>query len=102
MPRSSSSTLLVTLSRDVAVVGDHDEAAVVGEPSLEERDRAEIEVVRRFVEDEQIVLGCEQSGEGGALRLTAGQAACVGVEHVAHPEPGEHRLALPTVAHRAA
>ena len=70
----------------MAIVGDHHQAPpVVREPSFEEGDGVEIEVVGRLVEHQQVVLGGEQAGERRTFGLPAGQPGRVGIEHVAHP-----------------
>ena len=57
-------------------------------------------MVRRFVEDEQIVLAGEEPSERHALALPAGQLVGADVAERAHAEPVEHGGALPATADR--
>ena len=82
----------------VTVVGDeHEAAGEVGEPPLEKGDGVEVEVVRRLVEHEQVVLAGEQAGKGHALALPTRQGDGLGVEETAHAEAIEHRFCAPRV-----
>ena len=66
---------------EVAVVaGDQDRAGVRLEEVFEPLDAQEVEVVRRLVEQEQVVLEGEQAAEGQPHRPAAGEGGDGGVE----------------------
>ncbi len=59
---------------EIALVADHDEAAAIGlEERFEPERRLEIEMVRRLVEQQQVRLREQQSGEGDAHAPAAGE-----------------------------
>jgi hypothetical protein len=75
-----------------AVVGDQQQGARVGRQRLLELlDGRQVEVVGRFVEDQQVDLAGLEQGEGGAGALARRQRVG-GAVHVfrAQPELGEH------------
>ena len=87
----------------VTVMGDEQQpAAVLGQPFLQPRDRADVEVVRRLVEHEEVRLGHEQARQRRALGLATAELADGRVEQTAHAELVENRLGLPPVAHGVA
>ena len=53
---------------------DHERARPATEVLLEPLERVEVEVVRRFVEQEEVRIGDHQAGERGPRLLAAGQA----------------------------
>ena len=60
-------------------MGDHHEAAVGGAPALlqvagEPRDALDVQVVGGLVEEEDVVVPGEQTGQGHATALAAGEA----------------------------
>ena len=75
---------------EVAVVGDRDDGArVFLEEALEPVDRLGVEVVGRFVEQQQVGVAEQQSGQRDAALLAAGQGRDVGV--VRRAAQGVHR-----------
>ena len=65
---------------EVPVVGDRDDGAVVLlEVAFEPRNRLRVEVVRRFVEEQQVRLRQQQPAQRDAAPLTSGQRRDVGV-----------------------
>ena len=64
------------LVQELAIVGDdHDSARVIAEIALEPDQRLEVEVVRRFVQHQEVGLLNEQTGEVGAHHPAAGEFA---------------------------
>ena len=71
-PRSSSSTAVVTASRNQRSCATRITAAsIVAQQLLEPLDRLDVEVVRRLVEQQQVGLRGERAGERGARQLAA-------------------------------
>jgi hypothetical protein len=66
---------------EVAVVGDEDDGAGVAlEEALQPADRVGVEVVGRFVEEQQVRLRGECAADGDAAFFTAGERAGFGFE----------------------
>ena len=65
---------------EVAIVGHRDDRALVlGQVTLQPRDRLGVEVVRGLVEEQQVRLAQQQAAQRDAAALTAGQRRDVGV-----------------------
>ena len=80
---------------EVAVVaGDQDRAGVGLEEVLEPLDAQQVEVVRRLVEQEQVVLEGEQPAQGEPHRPAAGERGDRGVELWRRENPRPSRIAL--------
>ncbi len=91
----------------VAVVGDeHERRLHRHQPRLEPLDRFEVEVVRRFVEHDQVVIAVlvvgEHLGERHPLGLAARQLVGATVEQRLHPELRGHGSDLPRVTEELA
>jgi hypothetical protein len=69
----------------------HHRAAVVHEVVLEEEHRVRVQMVRRFVEQQQIRFGEECARQRHPLRLPTAQAVDVALR-VAYAQPRQHRL----------
>ena len=84
----------------VAVVRDEDAGARIGdEQVLEPTHHADVEMVRRFVEQQHVGLLEQDARERGARPLSAGERARRPVEvRFVEPEHGEHRAHLPLQA----
>jgi hypothetical protein len=82
------------------VADDHESASKCEELILEPRYSAEIKVVRRLIEHEQLGRLSEGASEGDALRLSSGQPRDVGCQFGAHAEALGNGLGLPTIADR--
>ena len=75
-------------------MGDHRDAApVAGDERLEPVEPVEVEVVGRFVEQQDVEAGEEDRGERRLGHLPAGQSHRGGLEQPQRqPEVGEHLL----------
>ena len=69
------------------VRGDHERAGTATEVLLEPLERVEVEVVRRFVEQEEVRIGDDQAGERRARLLATGQAASAARTHSSRVKP---------------
>ena len=69
--------------QEIAVVADDDDAAFEGEERfLEQAQRGEIEVVRRFVEDEDVAAALQDFREDHAAAFAAAELRDLGVDAV--------------------
>ncbi len=89
--------------QDVAIVTDDDQAAAEGgQPLLEPDDGAEVQMVGRFIQDEQVGLGDEDLGERHPLGLAARERLHRRIDERCHLQQVDDGRRLPTVADRGA
>ena len=81
---------------------EHHGALEVADLLLEPLDRAEIEVVGRLVQDEDVIWLGEDPGQRHPLELSARELVRQGVDGAEHPEPIERSVDLPPCPERLA
>ncbi len=83
--------------QQVAVVGDeHEATGVGGQPVLQPRHPAQVEVVGGLVQDEQVARVGQDPGQRHPLGLAARQTRHVAVDGRRHPQPVEGGRRLPS------
>ncbi len=79
---------------EVAVVGDEDQRPLIAAQGVEQHLLGlQVEVVGRFVEEQQVGRAQQQDGQGQAVALAAGEDADLLVHVVAVKEEGAEQVA---------
>ena len=90
------------IEEEPVVADEHHRALEVADLLLEPLDRAEIEVVGRLVQDEDVIWLGEDPGQRHPLELSARELVRQGVDGAEHPEPIERSVDLPPCPERLA